>query len=134
MIYGSTFFFSKGLMCYRTTSKLLWVLTLVLIIFGFIDLISWVRMIILIFHNPRPSHPPNSLVMPSNEHRSIDTAQFSSIDQTESNSCPICHDDFEPTDQVSELKCQGKHIFHTRCIEKSLKLKVECPACRSTTN
>ena len=45
--------------------------------------------------------------------------------------CAICYKDFEPEDEVMELKCFEDHIFHTNCIIEWFKRDPSCPICRS---
>ena len=54
-------------------------------------------------------------------------------DAKDDNRCVICMLDFDPesNDQVVEVNCPGKHVFHTECIKNWVKEKTECPTCRT---
>jgi hypothetical protein len=46
--------------------------------------------------------------------------------------CGICMDPFlEEGDFVTPLYCQGKHVFHSNCIEGWFEKKNQCPLCRA---
>jgi len=59
------------------------------------------------------------------KYEELDETQKSSMDQ-----CAICLNSFTDEDQVVELKCDKKHIFHEQCIKDWLKRKLECPLCK----
>ena len=40
------------------------------------------------------------------------------------------HDGITMTDNVIELKCSSKHVFHTKCLKAWAKKKEICPMCR----
>ena len=44
--------------------------------------------------------------------------------------CIICYADFKDDDQLSELACDDRHIFHTECIQKWLETDLRCPICK----
>jgi len=45
--------------------------------------------------------------------------------------CSICQSDFEQDESVTILPCQGKHQFHTACIDEWLsKFSKKCPNCK----
>ena len=44
--------------------------------------------------------------------------------------CIICYCEFEETDEIAELSCSAKHVFHTECIQKWLETNLICPTCR----
>ena len=52
----------------------------------------------------------------------------------EAGSCAICLEDFKAEDsenqQVAELACSGKHIFHVHCLKEWVKNNDICPMCR----
>ena len=48
----------------------------------------------------------------------------------EGDKCIICYCEFEDTDEIAELACSAKHIFHTECIQKWLETNLICPTCR----
>ena len=46
-------------------------------------------------------------------------------------SCQICLQDYVETDDVTKLRCNDKHYFHTHCIEDWIKSgHPDCPFCR----
>jgi hypothetical protein len=44
--------------------------------------------------------------------------------------CIICFEEFKPGQSVIELKCNERHFFHSPCLERWLKQKLECPLCK----
>ena len=51
--------------------------------------------------------------------------------QHESN-CVICLVDYEPNDMVTQLRCDDRHYFHTKCVEDWIKQgNNRCPYCRA---
>ena len=45
--------------------------------------------------------------------------------------CQICLIDYVHTDDVTVLKCNDKHYFHTKCIEEWIQSgHPDCPFCR----
>jgi len=44
--------------------------------------------------------------------------------------CTICMVDYEPNDEITPLPCDGRHFFHTTCIENWLKNNNSCPLCK----
>ena len=47
---------------------------------------------------------------------------------TQGNSCTVCIQDFQSTEEVSQLSCA--HQFHEQCIGPWLTTKRTCPTCR----
>ncbi|KAL3069071.1 hypothetical protein niasHT_034301 [Heterodera trifolii] len=48
--------------------------------------------------------------------------------------CAICLGNYEPKESVDKLPCEGKHEFHTSCIQlwfKQNKQNTTCPLCRT---
>ena len=45
--------------------------------------------------------------------------------------CCICMNQFDGQ-KIIELKCSGKHKFHSDCLEKWVESKPSCPICRGT--
>ena len=43
--------------------------------------------------------------------------------------CAICLEDFKKGEEVVELKCDKKHIFHRRCLQKWGENHSTCPLC-----
>lgn len=56
----------------------------------------------------------------------------------ESDKCIICFTEFVESDEVSELKCDERHIFHTDCIKQWMQSDAEnnlkCPICKREVN
>ena len=48
----------------------------------------------------------------------------------ESETCIICMSEFKESDEVSELNCDERHVFHAECIEKWLQTQLKCPICK----
>ena len=44
--------------------------------------------------------------------------------------CVICTSPFADEENVTELKCHAKHIFHAECLKPWLENKMSCPICR----
>ena len=44
--------------------------------------------------------------------------------------CGICFEDFVQGKDISELSCSGRHIFHTECLLRWVKVKTICPLCK----
>ncbi|CAG9334216.1 unnamed protein product [Blepharisma stoltei] len=44
--------------------------------------------------------------------------------------CAICSEEFQISDKVCALPCDGRHIFHENCIKNWLKVNAICPLCR----
>ena len=43
----------------------------------------------------------------------------------------ICCGSFAPEDDVTELECDERHIFHTDCLRPWLEKQLSCPICRT---
>lgn len=56
------------------------------------------------------------------------------IEATQENSteCVICSADILDKDRIMILNCPGRHYYHASCIKEWLKVKINCPVCRST--
>jgi len=48
--------------------------------------------------------------------------------------CVICTCEFEPEDEVTELECDTRHIFHKECLLPWLEKRLSCPTCRTDVN
>ena len=50
--------------------------------------------------------------------KKINKKTFGDLDKEhkEVNNCVICCEDFKDTDEIAELNCHDKHIFHSSCI------------------
>ncbi|KAM3129961.1 hypothetical protein pb186bvf_017963 [Paramecium bursaria] len=44
--------------------------------------------------------------------------------------CSICLSEYNQGEELKLLQCQGKHIFHQKCIEQWFKFQNKCPNCR----
>lgn len=45
--------------------------------------------------------------------------------------CAICLESFNQFEQIRELQCVGKHVFHQKCIASWLDRNPTCPMCRT---
>lgn len=45
--------------------------------------------------------------------------------------CAICYDEYQEFQQIRELQCHGKHIFHQKCIASWFDRNPTCPLCRT---
>lgn len=55
------------------------------------------------------------------------------IKYTESNpydSCIICFESFVENEELIELKCDAKHIFHSKCLKDWFSYQAICPFCK----
>lgn len=55
----------------------------------------------------------------------------------ETKSCIICFENFNQADDVINLNCHERHIFHEKCIEQWMKSDttsntLQCPVCRKS--
>ena len=58
--------------------------------------------------------------------------KFADVDDKEiADKCIICLCEFEDTDEIAELACSNKHIFHVECIQKWLETNLVCPTCKT---
>ena len=46
-------------------------------------------------------------------------------------SCCFCMELFDDSDDVTELKCDSRHIFHTSCLRTWIATSQSCPICRA---
>ena len=46
--------------------------------------------------------------------------------------CSVCLLDFQPTDTLTQLPCNWRHVFHRHCIRGWLSRQSSCPLCRSS--
>ena len=56
---------------------------------------------------------------------------FSDVESAGVFECSICLSTLENEELVIQLKCNNRHIFHTKCLEEWLKHQEKCPLCRS---
>jgi E3 ubiquitin-protein ligase RNF38/44 len=54
---------------------------------------------------------------------------FVRSERDEQSVCVVCQTDFELKQNIRALPCS--HIFHTKCVDKWLKINRTCPICRS---
>jgi hypothetical protein len=45
--------------------------------------------------------------------------------------CTICMQDIKLKETIYQLPCSDKHIFHTGCLDKWMRIKGNCPICRA---
>ena len=45
--------------------------------------------------------------------------------------CTICLVTFGNEDDVTELECDRRHLFHTECLRPWLETNLSCPICRT---
>lgn len=50
-------------------------------------------------------------------------------DKIYNNMCYVCHENFNDDHDIAMLHCG--HIFHKKCMEEWMKIKKNCPTCRS---
>lgn len=51
----------------------------------------------------------------------------------DSHECVICFNEFVEDQQVCQLKCSRKHIFHFDCLQQWVKMgRNTCPVCRQS--
>jgi hypothetical protein len=48
-----------------------------------------------------------------------------------SETCIICMEAFKKQEKVKSLHCDERHVFHSKCLEKWLCEKLECPICKA---
>ena len=54
----------------------------------------------------------------------VSKKQFKDLDaehQEQTDKCIICYCEFQENEEISELACDDRHIFHTECIQKWLE-------------
>ena len=45
--------------------------------------------------------------------------------------CCICYGNYEQDDQIVQLPCDSRHIFHYECIDRWLQTRQVCPICKA---
>lgn len=50
---------------------------------------------------------------------------------TESDTCTVCFGRFEPSDDVIQIPCQQKHVFHLKCATSWMEKSEQCPLCKT---
>jgi E3 ubiquitin-protein ligase SIS3 len=63
--------------------------------------------------------------------KQLPQAEASTLDLGEDCECPICLNEFEPSDKVRQLGTCG-HTFHRSCIDLWLLRRADCPLCKRT--
>ncbi len=48
--------------------------------------------------------------------------------------CVICQELFQRNEEVIELNCSQKHVFHQECLVDWALIKMDCPICREDFN
>lgn len=71
--------------------------------------------------------------------RSLSRIPFSSlaqnVDEQPDEECIICFNSYTDADEVTQLTCNTKHIFHTACLSDWIRQgKNSCPICRQPIN
>ena len=61
--------------------------------------------------------------------KSLNKEKFCSTTHT-ADCCIICLEKFKEDDTISELPCDGRHMFHFHCLEQWLHNKLICPLCK----
>ena len=57
--------------------------------------------------------------MAANAMKNVNKKQFKDYtkeQQEELDKCIICYCEFEASEEIAELNCDARHIFHTECI------------------
>ena len=52
------------------------------------------------------------------------------VNKADIETCVICQMDFKDDEEIAELNCNDKHIFHSECIKEWLTHQMICPTCR----
>ena len=52
-------------------------------------------------------------------------------EEQKANECVICYESYNQFEQIRELQCVGKHIFHQKCIASWFDRNPTCPLCRT---
>lgn len=60
------------------------------------------------------------------EELTIDDIKRSEIDTD----CPICKMEYEPNSEITILPCEGRHYYHTECINEWIEMSKKCPICK----
>ncbi|KAL3087659.1 hypothetical protein niasHS_009867 [Heterodera schachtii] len=76
-------------------------------------------------HRPSPIVPPAEMTIINKVTQRIVQAGEPSAE------CAICLGNYEPKESVDKLPCEGKHEFHTSCIQLWFKQNTTCPLCRT---
>lgn len=53
------------------------------------------------------------------------------VKESEDFCCCFCLEVFAEIDDVTELKCDSRHIFHTSCLRTWVAKSQSCPVCRA---
>lgn len=64
------------------------------------------------------------------ELAALKKVQFAAGSSSSYSDCSICLADFEPGEEVVELPCAAKHLFHAECAKAALSRSIFCPLCR----
>ena len=67
-----------------------------------------------------------------NQHN--DTVQSETTSTISEVMCVVCCVNFEGEDEVAELECDKRHIFHKECLLPWLEKALTCPTCRTEVN
>ena len=89
--------------------------------------------LMLVFCVMKLKHKRNKEMKSMVALRTLSKMPFSSIGFEADKECIICWNSYNDTDQVTQLKCDQRHFFHTSCIEDWIKSgNSTCPLCRKT--
>jgi len=75
--------------------------------------------------SPRMIHSTNTM---NPQYKVIKIKEHKFIDESSSEICPICLDNYKKDDILNELKCG--HKYHNTCIDDWIKNNNNCPLCR----
>ncbi|XP_073138791.1 putative RING-H2 finger protein ATL21A [Henckelia pumila] len=88
---------------------------------------------------PTPPPPPPSSVTAgsgniaaANRFKTIHLGESRRIPGPNSTTCPICLEEYNPTEAVKSI-IQCGHCFHESCIDLWLRTHTSCPICRNAT-
>lgn len=65
------------------------------------------------------------------DHDIIDNLPTVKASSEQVSVCVICSEDIREGMPILVLSCRGKHYYHDTCIKEWLKVKLNCPVCRS---
>lgn len=140
IIYGYIIYFSDDNNCqdYTDTSTFL-VIMLIFLFFGLLILLLFCLLLIcgpILYCQYRDAmRRPGKFEGEGQIAQAIDRlqrSQYNPATMTAETTCTICYEDFKPGDQVTQLKCNEAHLFHTDCIiEWISRGENTCPLCRA---
>ena len=54
---------------------------------------------------------------------------FATFLYDESRECPVCVKPFEENEQIVEICCKGKHLYHEACLNELMRFSRTCVVC-----